>query len=144
MIQKYCYQCRRYRKNRSLHYIAGSWMTSSRIVIISPSCDNRPTCNQNWSLVFRITDWYASLFSNSFDMVNFSFYSSILTWLSETCWIVPYTSEPLLCIQLHHYLKSSPSYYMMTSSNGNIFRVTGHLCGEFTGPRWSPHTKASD
>ena len=32
----------------------------------------------------------------------------------------------------------------MTSSNGNIFRVTGHLCGEFTGPRWIPHTKASD
>ena len=30
---------------------------------------------------------------------------------------------------------------MMTSSNGNIFRVTGHLCGEFTGPRWIPHTR---
>ena len=29
----------------------------------------------------------------------------------------------------------------MTSSNGNIFRVTGHLCGEFTGPRWIPHTQ---
>ena len=28
---------------------------------------------------------------------------------------------------------------MMTSSNGNIFRVTGHLCGEFTGPRWIPY-----
>ena len=25
-------------------------------------------------------------------------------------------------------------FYMMTSSNGNIFRVTGPLCGEFTGP----------
>ena len=25
-------------------------------------------------------------------------------------------------------------YAMMTSSNGNIFRVTGPLCGEFTGP----------
>ena len=24
--------------------------------------------------------------------------------------------------------------YMMTSSNGNIFHVTGHLCGEFTSP----------
>ena len=24
----------------------------------------------------------------------------------------------------------------MTSSNGNIFRVTGHLCGEFTGDYW--------
>ena len=33
---------------------------------------------------------------------------------------------------------------MMTSSNGNIFRVTGHLCGEFTDPRWIPRTKASD
>ena len=30
--------------------------------------------------------------------------------------------------------------YMMTSSNGNIFGVTGHLCGEFTGPPVnSPH-----
>ena len=38
-----------------------------------------------------------------------------------------------------------PSFVcMMTSSNGNIFRVTGHLCGEFTGPRWIPRTKASD
>ena len=33
---------------------------------------------------------------------------------------------------------------MMTSSNGNIFRVTGHVCGEFTGPRWIPRIKASD
>ena len=33
---------------------------------------------------------------------------------------------------------------MMTSSNGNIFRVTGHLCGEFTGDRWIPRAKASD
>ena len=26
----------------------------------------------------------------------------------------------------------------------NIFRVTGHLCGEFTGYRWLPRTKTSD
>ena len=26
----------------------------------------------------------------------------------------------------------------MTSSNGNIFRVTGHLCGDVTGYRWFP------
>ena len=30
---------------------------------------------------------------------------------------------------------------MMTSSNGNIFSITGHLCGEFTSPRWNPRTK---
>ena len=35
-------------------------------------------------------------------------------------------------------------YIIMTSSNENIFRVTGHLCGEFTGHRWFPLTKASD
>ena len=32
----------------------------------------------------------------------------------------------------------------MTSSNEDIFRVTGHLSGEFTGLRWIPRTKASD
>ena len=31
----------------------------------------------------------------------------------------------------------------MTSLNGNIFCITGPLCGEFTGHRWIPHTKAS-
>ena len=32
----------------------------------------------------------------------------------------------------------------MTSSNGNIFRLTGPLCGRFTGHRWIPRTKAGD
>ena len=41
-------------------------------------------------------------------------------------------------------VSASPPIHMMTSSNWNIFRVTGHLCGEFTGPRWIPRTKASD
>ena len=34
--------------------------------------------------------------------------------------------------------------HMMTSSNGNIFCVTGPLCGEFTGHQWILLTKASD
>ena len=35
---------------------------------------------------------------------------------------------------------------MMTSSNGNIFRVTGQLCGEFTGefPAQKPVTRSFD
>ena len=32
----------------------------------------------------------------------------------------------------------------MTSSNGNIFRVTCLLRGEFTAHRWIPHRKTSD
>ena len=39
-------------------------------------------------------------------------------------------------------------WYMMTSSNGNIFRVTGPLCGEFTGtgefPTQRPVTRSYD
>ena len=52
----------------------------------------------------------------------------------------------LFCIKPSIYL-STPmdiSLIMMTSSNGKIFRVTGHLCGEFTGHRWIPRTKASN
>ena len=47
------------------------------------------------------------------------------------------------CADIFNWCPSSDKH-MMTSSNGNIFRVTGHLCGEFTGPRWFPRTKASD
>ena len=36
------------------------------------------------------------------------------------------------------------SPYLMTSSNGNFFRIIGPLCWEFTGHRWIPGTKASD
>ena len=41
--------------------------------------------------------------------------------------------------QINRVLNTHPALYhcpffMMTSSNGNIFRVTGPLCGEFTGP----------
>ena len=36
------------------------------------------------------------------------------------------------------------NFSMMTSSNGNIFRVTGPLCRGFPSHRWIPLTKASD
>ena len=50
---------------------------------------------------------------------------------------------------LSHYLTkyrptSMSCYDMMTSSNGNIFRVTRPLWGEYTGHMWIPLTKASD
>ena len=48
--------------------------------------------------------------------------------------------EPGHSAQVH----SLYSLVMMTSSNGKKIRVTGHLCGEFTGHRRIPHTRASD
>ena len=49
------------------------------------------------------------------------------------------------CFSAFHPLKYAHvsllvCFVMMTSSNGNIFRVTGHLCGD----RWIPLTKPSD
>ena len=41
------------------------------------------------------------------------------------------------CTVTSYVLKcATDNLHMMTSSNGNIFRVTGHLCGEITGHRW--------
>ena len=46
------------------------------------------------------------------------------------------------------WVADGTTYNMMTSSNGNIFRVTGHLCGEspVTGefPAHRPVTQAFD
>ena len=61
---------------------------------------------------------------------------------------------PCLCMHLHQKCKSilcdddammrTEIYMMMTSSNGNIFHVTGPLWGEFTGQWGIPIKKASD
>ena len=63
--------------------------------------------------------------------------TSLMTVILSAC-----TARKVIwAVDLPHFPVSNSH---ATSSNGNIFRVTGHLCGEFTGPRWIPHTKASD
>ena len=53
-------------------------------------------------------------------------------------------SSPIYCNDVILKYWCNGAMIMMTSSNGNLFRVTGPLCGELTGHRWIPHTKASD
>ena len=62
----------------------------------------------------------------------------------------------LILVRRHLYIETTPRSrflsnqismnfgYMMASSNGNIFCVTGPLRGEFTVHRWILRTKASD
>ena len=50
----------------------------------------------------------------------------------------------MVSLQLVVLFERNMGMNMMASSNGILFRVTGHLCGEFTGHRWIPRTKASD
>ena len=47
-------------------------------------------------------------------------------------------------VKYDYLIRVKQGWVMKTSSNGNIFRVTGPLCVEFTGHRWIPRTKASD
>ena len=44
----------------------------------------------------------------------------------------------------YHHSNFMSNYHMMTSSNENILRVTGHVCWEFTGHRWISRKKAGD
>ena len=55
---------------------------------------------------------------------------------SIQCW-----DNLILALDVRDYGSVS---FMMTSSKGNIFRVTDHLWGESTGHRWIPLTEASD
>ena len=67
-----------------------------------------------------------------------------LTQLKK-CWVffkqnyISYAKSYLFTT--HHYVEYHDD---VIKSNGNIFRVTGYLCGEFTDHRWIPRTKASD
>ena len=87
------------------------------------------------------------------EMGTFLFHSGVIWNMGQVhCgvykqWELRVITMPTFPIFIWHLLLSfhfpTPTY-MMTSSDGIIFRVTGHLCGEFSGPRWIPHTKASD
>ena len=58
-------------------------------------------------------------------------------FVTEYC-IVACGSGACAIYDIHAQPVPLSRWIMMTSPNGNIFRVTGHLCGEFTGPRWIP------
>ena len=51
---------------------------------------------------------------------------------SKSAW--PLTELGIVSIKFLWLSRRLYHFSMMTSSNGNIFRITGHLCGEFTGP----------
>ena len=56
---------------------------------------------------------------------NDVWYYSNRNWKGLKCWSIH---------RGQHNMVHTLQIHMMTSSNGNIFRETGPLCGEFTGP----------
>ena len=71
-----------------------------------------------------------------------NFYTTLywVNTMAAVCW----RRQAISNHAIGHTGRTGPCLPMMTSSNGNIFRVTGPLCGEFTGHRWICLTKASD
>ena len=57
-------------------------------------------------------------------------------WVQTLCFIISFSHCRTVC-----NIRIIQNWPMMTSSNGNIFRVTGPLCGEFTGPGEFPTQK---
>ena len=81
-------------------------------------------CRLLYTILVSFTKWFR-LYSSGFFMI----YIYMYIYISELC-------------DVWHWRRCI-GHRMMTSSYGNIFCVTGPLCGEFAGYRWIPHTKAS-
>ena len=99
--------------------------------------------------VWRLADWFNSMttgnFQWNFSHQTFKLISVIDGWGCEiTLRLMSPELTDRMPTMVHVMCRQATSHYMMTSPNGNIFRVTGHLCGEFTGHRWIPLTKSSD
>ena len=90
--------------------------------------------NFNWSLV-QIMAWCRPGDLNHY--LNQWWWLYLCICVTRPHWVNGPLWEDSIC------QKWISSQRMKTSSNGNILRVTGHLCGKFTGHRWIPRTKAS-
>ena len=109
---------------------------------------SRPQCvNINITLIL-ISSLAAVLINNKNFVPRFVLYK-ICLWNWKCAFNSTFPKYGFLWCILYLLLWSTTKehiyfMFMMTSSNRNILRVTGHLCGEFTGHRWIPRTKASD
>ena len=64
-------------------------------------------------------------------------------WQARRLWD-QYFSDVNFFLGTHVHISYLAYIYHDDVIKRKIFRVTGHLCGEFTGHRWIPRTKASD
>ena len=83
---------------------------------------------------FLCSQWWKFCENDNIPLLKSS--SKLMTYLSSTNMVLRFNSAPPRISDLSHCWFYD--YSKMTSSNGNIFCIIGHLCGEFTGPRWIP------
>ena len=79
-------------------------------------------------------------------------FSDLSHMISEHTNINPSFLNISVCTEFKKYIRPAVDafeWHHFAPSHDDVikwkhFRVTGHLCGEFIGPRWIPRTKASD
>ena len=105
-----------------------------------------------FGVIFHI--FIISCLCSRFHVRNQWFFYSVITFSYIKCFVHSYTVDVVftLSYMIHpigdrndasnrnSFLRTKYKIIMVTSSNGNVFRVTGHLCGEITGDRWIPRT----
>ena len=99
-------------------------------------------CLGNWSFQRKYENCFKKNAPalNLYQQVN----DSIFNWWPCYRWIFKFIADKTAwhdhnklttaCLSTTNSTTAGVRHAMMTSSNGNIFRVTGPLCGEFTGP----------
>ena len=130
-------------KHYCAHYTIFLWLITSNLVSVSSMVMNKLTlCIEAWGTMRALCFQTITL--------PLSHYSPLTVGNTRQ---TPWTNIPTFITKIIIFVTSLQAWNknmtpllhsMMTSSNGNIFRVTGHLCVEFTGQRWIPRTKASD
>ena len=114
--------------------------------------ENRSTCIFMGNKVFIINitcrEWHTDLISYDCMMNNISLFLVLFVAMHANL-MINLSDKAAIHSKLKSHVYGLPmisphSSDMVTSSNRNIFRFTDPLCGEFTGHRWIPLTKASD
>ena len=102
----------------------------------------------NYNRLRYLNAWYLISTQGLFPLQNYEYYPNLVITACEPNNAKPWTGTEKSTFFSHAMAARKKRLciilFMMTSSNGNIFRVIGHLWGESTGHRWIPFTKASD
>ena len=89
--------------------------------------------------------WRFMLLNTLLHMENMlCIYASFISIQFSTCYDSNLFGRHMPKTAVNKHVTCIAYYSILIKFNGNIFRVTGPLCGEFIGHRWSPLTKASD
>ena len=136
------------------------WRRRSWTVVLRAMawCQTAPSyyLQQYWLIITGIFQEILKTQSSKNLKIIYSILHHEITWNYRTVVMIIFAADMLLHIRSNYKLRFNKEIkkvkmvysigvlIMMTSSNGNIFRVTAPLCGEFTGLRWIPLTKACD